>query len=216
MIDLAERWKQTRGEEIANALSHAVGLIAASLGAPILLWCAYQRGSPAFFVGASIFAATMLLLYLGSTIYHFWPRTPFKAALQVVDHSAIFLLIAGTYTPFALGPLQGLEGWTVLALIWLIAVAGIVLKLTKGVLHRPRLAVAMYLGMGWLVLLVIRPLALVLPTESLWCLTAGGLCYTLGVYFFLRDDKRYRHFIWHLFVLGGTASHYLAVLAYAA
>lgn len=215
-MNMSDRWKQTRGEEIANALSHGAGLLAVAMGTPVLLWFAYQRGNTPFLVGSAIFAVTMLLLYLGSTAYHSWPRTRFKAVLQVIDHSAIFLLIAGTYTPFALGPLNGPRGWAILGCIWLAAIAGVLLKVMKGVYHRPRVAVALYLGMGWLVLLVIRPLARALPHESMWWLAGGGLFYTFGVYFFVRDRERYRHFIWHLFVLGGTASHYLAVLTYAA
>jgi hemolysin III len=215
-MDFASRWPQSRGEEIANALSHGAGLLAVAIGTPILLFAASARGSRGFLIGSAIFAATMVLLYLGSTAYHSWPRTRFKAALQVVDHSAIFLLIAGTYTPLTLGPLSGPRGWTVLACVWIAAAAGVLLKVTRGVHHRPRLAVALYLTMGWLVLLVIRPLSRALPAESMCWLAAGGLFYTLGLYFFVRDDRRYRHFIWHLFVLGGTASHYLAVLTYAA
>jgi hemolysin III len=209
------RWTQSRGEEIANGISHGGGLIAAALGTPLLLDAAWTRGSVEFFVGSAIFAATVILLYLGSAVYHVWPRTTFKSVLQVIDHSAIFLLIAGTYTPFALGPLRGPWGWSVLAVVWAFAICGVLMKTCKGVLHRPRLAVFLYLAMGWLVLLVIRPLALAVPRETLLWLTAGGVVYTAGVVFFMNDHKRYCHFIWHLFVLGGTCCHYLAVLSYA-
>jgi hemolysin III len=157
----------------------------------------------------------MVFLYLGSAVYHVWPRTRFKGALQVVDHSAIFLLIAGTYTPLALGPLHGRWGWTILVIVWTLAIFGVFLKTTKGAEHRPRLAVALYLGMGWLVVFAIRPLALAVSLSTLIWLVAGGLVYTAGVLFFINDHKRYRHFIWHLFVLGGTCCHYFAVLTYA-
>jgi hemolysin III len=163
-----------------------------------------------------IFAVTTLLLYLASTVYHSWPRTPFKGALQTIDHAAIFLLIAGTYTPFALGPLHGPRGWSILAIVWALAVFGVVLKTTRGAAHRPRLAVALYLGMGWLVLIVIKPLALAVPVATLIWLIIGGLVYTAGVGFFINDRKRYCHTVWHLFVLGGTSCHYFAVLTYAA
>ncbi len=201
---------------MANSVSHGLGVIAIAIGAPFLLREAIERGSTPFLLGAIVFIATVLLQYLGSAVYHFWPRTPMKAALQTIDHSAIFLLIAGTYTPFTLGPLHGPWGWTVLVFIWAFAVFGVLLKTLKGALHWPRLGIALYLGMGWLVLLVIWPLALRVPRASLLWLVAGGLIYTAGVVFLVTDRRRYHHFVWHLFVLGGTCCHYLAILSYAA
>lgn len=209
------RWKQSKGEELANTMSHGVGLLAAAIGTPVILEAARARNSMPFLVGTCIFAATVVLLYLGSTVYHIWPRTSFKGVLQIVDHSAIFLLIAGTYTPFTLGPLHGPRGWTLLALVWTLAALGVALKATKGAAHRPRAAISLYLGMGWLILLAIHPLARAVPRASLLWLVAGGVVYTSGVIFFVNDHKRYRHFVWHLFVLGGTSCHYFAVLAYA-
>ncbi len=209
------QWSQSRGEEIANSLSHAAGLLGALIGAPILLRAAVERGSTGFVIGSAVFAATTALLYTGSAVYHFWPHTPFKAVLQKLDHSAIFLLIAGTYTPLALGPLRGPWGWSVLGVVWTMAALGVLLKTVKGAAHRPRLAVALYLVMGWMVLLVIRPLALAVEGRTLLWLVAGGVVYTSGVFFFLHDHRRYCHFIWHLFVLGGTTCHYFAVLSYA-
>lgn len=209
------KWTQSAGEELANSISHGFGLLAALAGAPILIAAALERGSMYFTVGAAVYAATILLLYLGSTLYHAWPQTRFKCFLQVVDHSAIFLLIAGTYTPLALGPLRGVTGWTVLVIVWALAIAGVIMKTTKGVLHRPRLMLGLYLGMGWLVLAVMRPLALAVPVSTLVWLALGGVVYTAGVLFFVREHVRYNHFVWHLFVLGGTVCHYLAVLSYA-
>lgn len=214
-LRIGSRWTQSHGEEVANSVSHAVGLLAATLATPVLLRAATLRGSTPFLIGSYIFAATVLLLYLGSAVYHVWPRTRFKGALQVIDHSAIFLLIAGTYTPFTLGPLYGPWGWSILALVWPLAVFGVILKTTRGAQHRPRLAVGLYLGMGWLILVAIRPLAMAVSPATLTWLIAGGLVYTAGVLFFINDHKRYRHFVWHLFVLGGTGCHYLAVLSYA-
>lgn len=208
-------WSQSNGEELANTVSHGVGFVAAAIGTPVLLAAAWSRGSIAFLVGTCVFAATFVLLYLGSTIYHVWPRTPFKGALQIVDHSAIFLLIAGTYTPFTMGPLHGPRGWGLLTVVWLLAAFGIALKATKGAKHRPRAAVGLYLGMGWLILVAIQPLAHAVPRTCLLWLVAGGVVYTSGVIFFLNDHRRYCHFVWHLFVLGGTGCHYLAVLSYA-
>ena len=208
-------WNQSRGEEIANSVSHGAGLLAAIVGAPVLIFAAWERGDLSFTIGAAVFAATVLLLYLGSTMYHAWPQNAFKCALQVIDHSAIFILIAGTYTPFTLGPLRGIWGWTILPLIWLLAISGVILKTRRGALHRPRIAMALYLGMGWVILFAIRPLARTVPTPTLFWLVAGGVTYTAGVIFFVREHVRYNHFIWHLFVLGGTVCHYLAVFTYA-
>ncbi|MFN2475495.1 MAG: hemolysin III family protein [Chthoniobacterales bacterium] len=208
-------WNQSAGEELANSISHGFGLLAAAIGTPALLFAAWERGSLPFAIGAAIFAATVLLLYLGSTLYHAWPRSAFKSALQIVDHSAIFLLIAGTYTPFTLGPLQGPHGWSILALVWTLAIFGVISKARKGPRHRPRLAIALYLGMGWLIILAIRPLATAVPLATLVWLIAGGVTYTAGIIFFVREHVRYSHFIWHLFVLGGTTCHYLAVFTYA-
>src|SRR2546423_8056972 len=126
------RWTQSRGEELANTISHGIGLVGALGGTPVLLLAAPNAGSGVFFVGTTIFAVTMLVLYLGSTLYHAWPQTRAKCVLQVFDHSAIFLLIAGTYTPFTLGPLRGVWGWTVLGLIWSLAIFGVIMKATRG------------------------------------------------------------------------------------
>jgi len=209
------RWTQSHGEEIANGASHGFGLLASAVGAPLLLEAARERGQIPFFVGTSVFVTTMVLLYLGSAIYHLWPPNRFKGVLQVIDHSAIFLLIAGTYTPITLGPLHGPWGWTILTLVWILAVCGVILKAWKGALHRPRFAICLYLGMGWVILMAIRPLWLAVPLSCLLWLLAGGIVYSAGVIFFLNDHRRYHHFVWHLFVLGGTACHYLAVLSYA-
>lgn len=209
------RWTQSKAEEIANSVSHGAGFLAAAIGTPVLLFAAWERGSIPFMAGSAIFTATMLLLYLGSTLYHAWPQTPFKCALQVVDHSAIFILIAGTYTPFTLGPLHGWRGWAILAAVWLLALFGVLLKMRRGALHRPRLSMALYLGMGWLIIVAVVPLARAVSISTLFWLVAGGVTYTAGVIFFVREHVRYNHFVWHLFVLAGTACHYLAVLTYA-
>jgi hemolysin III len=208
-------WKQSFGEELANAISHGVGLLAALLGTPVLLLAAWQSGDRGFFIGSIIFAATMLFLYFGSTLYHAWPQTRGKCVLQVIDHGAIFLLIAGTYTPFVLGPLRGAWGWTILMLVWALAIFGVILKMARGVRRHTKLAMCLYLGMGWLMLIAIRPLARHVPLTGLLWLVAGGIAYTLGVIFFVNERVRYSHFVWHLFVLAGTSCHFLAVLACA-
>jgi len=165
-------------------------------------------------VGASVFAAAVVLLYLASTLYHALPRSKAKRVFQVIDHSAIFLLIAGTYTPFTLGVLRGAWGWTLFGLIWSLAAVGIVLK-AAGRLRHPVLSTLLYLGMGWLILIAIRPLWLRVPLAGLLWLLLGGIAYTAGLAFLAAKGVRYSHLVWHLFVLAGTASHFCAVLWYA-
>jgi hemolysin III len=209
------KWTQSRGEEIANSISHGLGLTAALVAAPFLIVAASAHEDRAFLVGTAIFVATMLLLYLGSTLYHAWPQTALKCVLRVIDHSAIFLLIAGTYSPFTLGPLRGIWGWTIFAVVWALAIIGVLSKLIGGV-RRPKLAIPLYLGMGWLILIAIRPLAAVVPFASVAWLVAGGIAYTSGLIFFANERVRYNHFVWHLFVLAGTLCHFCAVFSYAA
>ena len=218
MIDafaLGER-PQSVGEEIANSVSHGIALLAALVATPVLITTAVRRGDAAGVVGASVFASTMLLLYLTSTLYHALAKNRAKPVFQVLDHGAIFLLIAGTYTPFTFGVLRGPWGWTLFGLVWGLAVAGVVLRAVGGVRY-PRLSTYLYLAMGWLALIAIRPLWLHVPAWGLFWLLAGGLAYTAGVVFFATDERiRYNHFIWHLFVIAGTACHFVAVLLYAA
>ena len=209
-------WTQSIGEELANTISHGIGLTGAMIGTPILLLAAFHRGSLSFLIGTIVFTVTMLVLYLGSMLYHAWPQTPAKSILQVLDHSAIFLLIAGTYTPFALGPLRGVWGWTMLGLIWALAALGVLVKATRGTARHKKFAMALYLGMGWLALIFIRPLALAVPLSAVLWLVAGGIAYTTGVLFYVNRRLRYSHFVWHLFVLVGTGCHFAAVLICAA
>ena len=205
------RRTQSAGEELANTISHALGLVGAMIGTPILLLAAFHHGSISFFIGTIIFTSTMLLVYLGSTVYHAWPQTRVKSFLQLVDHSAIFLLIAGTYTPFALGPLRDAGGLTMLGIVWTLAVFGVVMKATRGTLRHRKLAMTLYLGTGWLAVIFIRPLALAIPLSALLWLIAGGIAYTVGTLFFANERLRYAHFVWHLFVLAGTSCHFAAV-----
>jgi hemolysin III len=211
-LPVSRRRTQSKGEELANSISHGIGLCAALIGAPILLLEA-RRGSPGFFLGTVIFVVTVSMLYLGSTLYHAWPQTRGKSILQVLDHSAIFLLIAGTYTPFTLGPLRGFWGSTMLALVWTLAIFGVFLKTTRGTSRHPKLAMTLYLGTGWLALIAAGPMTLAIPFPALFWLLAGGIAYTTGVLFFVNQRVRYGHFIWHLFVLVGSSCHFLAVLS---
>jgi len=206
---------QSPGEEVANSVSHGMGLIAALVATPFLMMQAGRGQDAGFMAGASIFAVTMVLLYLASTLYHALPAGRAKRVLRVIEHSAIFLLIAGTYSPFMLGVLRGAWGWTLFGLIWGLALLGVVLK-TLDRLSHPIVSTGLYLLMGWLLLIAIKPLVTRMPAPGLLWLIAGGLAYTAGVAFFAIDSRvRYAHFVWHAFVLAGTACHYFAVLWYA-
>lgn len=208
--------EQSRNEELANSLSHGAALLAAIIAAPILIAHAVNRGNVNFIVGASIFAATMILLYATSTLYHALPPGRLKHTFRIIEHAAIFLLIAGTYTPFTLGILHGGWGWMLFGIIWGLAAIGVLLKIIAGATH-PTAFVILYVFMGWVIVIAAKPLYTQLPPSGLAWLLAGGLSYTVGVAFFAADSRvRYAHFIWHLFVIAGTSCHYFAVLWYAA
>jgi hemolysin III len=208
--------EQSRGEEIANSISHGIGLIAALSATPILMLQAVRHGHPGFIIGATIFAATMVLLYLTSSIYHALPPGKVKDVFNMIEHSAIFLLIAGTYTPFTLGVLRGPWGWTLLVLVWGLAIAGVVLKL-RNRMQNTIVSIGFYLLMGWLMIVALKPLLARMPASGLLWIAAGGMAYTVGVVFFAADSRlRFGHLIWHMFVMAGTACHYCAVLWYAA
>jgi hemolysin III len=206
---------QSLGEEVANSLSHGVGFLATVAAFPVLVMAAQQRGATAGIVGASVFATAMVLLYLVSTLFHALPRCRAKRVFQILDHSAIYLLIAGTYTPFTLGVLRGDWGWTLFGLVWGMAVAGTVLKALGGVRYTT-LSTWTYLAMGWLVVIAAKTVWTLVPGWGLFWLIAGGVAYTAGAVFFMAERIRYFHFVWHLFVVAGTACHFIAVLRYAA
>lgn len=212
-----ERREQSRGEELANSISHGIGLVAALLATPFLIMQAAERGDGGFIFGATLFAMTVILLYLASALYHGLPPGKVKRLFRVIEHTAIYLLIAGTYTPFTLGVLRGPWGWALLVLIWTLAGAGVVLTIYDQASHRI-FSTILYLLMGWLIVVAIKPLSAGgVPTSGLLLLLAGGVAYTAGVVFYATDARlRYGHFIWHLFVLAGTVCHYLAVFWYAA
>ena len=209
------RSKPSDGEEIANAISHGVGLLAAVAVAPFLIATAVWRESSAGVVGVSVFAATVILLYFTSTLYHGVREGRAKRVLRVLDHVAIYLLIAGTYTPFTLGVLRGGWGWTLFGIIWSLALTGIVLKVIFRFRY-PITSTALYLMMGWTALIAIKPLWERVPLWGLVWLAAGGMAYTVGVVFFAADRVKYNHLVWHLFVLAGTACLVIAVLLYSA
>ncbi|MEQ8361345.1 MAG: hemolysin III family protein [Cyclobacteriaceae bacterium] len=205
--------EQSLGEEIANSVSHGVGFLAAVAITPIMIIKAIPAGAAAV-VGVSVFGTTMMVLYLASTLYHAFPESRTKRIFRIFDHGAIFLLIAGTYTPFTLTILYGTWGWTLFGIVWALAAGGVVLKSIRNV-KTSKLSIALYLGMGWLALLAAKPLYYSLPGWGLFWLVAGGVMYSAGVLFFAYDHRiRYNHFIWHLFVLAGTTCHVIAVLGY--
>src|SRR5688500_15537030 len=206
---------QTLGEEIANAVTHGAGLLASIAALPVLILAALNRQDVWQIVGGAVFGATLVMLYLASTIYHALPVSRAKRVLRVIDHSAIYLLIAGTYTPFTLGALRGPWGWTLLGTIWALALLGIAAKLTLG-FRFPRLSTVLYIAMGWLVVIALQPLATRVSPAGLAWLVAGGLCYTGGVVFYATDTRiRYGHALWHLFVIAGSLCHFVAVLSHA-
>jgi len=207
--------RQSLGEEIANSVSHGLGLLASLAAFPVLVIVAHQRGDVTGIVGASVFATTMVLLYLTSTLFHALPGCRAKRVFQILDHSAIYLLIAGTYTPFTLGVLRGAWGWTLFGLVWGLAVVGTVLKALGGVRYTT-VSTWVYLAMGWLILIAADTAWALVPKWGLFWLLAGGIAYTAGAVFFMVERIRYFHFVWHLFVVAGTACHFIAVLWYAA
>ena len=205
---------QSFSEEIANSVSHGVGLLAAVVGVPFLIVAAVDGGDTAAIVGVSIFGLTLVLLFLTSTLYHAVTHPGAKPVLRIIDHVAIYLLIAGTYTPLALGVLRGGWGWALFGIVWGLGLAGVILKLLAGVRY-PRLSVGLYIAMGWLVVIAIKPLWDSLPVAGLLWLVAGGVAYTGGVVFYAADRLRYAHLVWHLCVLAGATCHFIAILKYA-
>jgi hemolysin III len=198
-------------EELWNALTHGFGAVASIVAGTVLVTLAALFGGPREIVSAGVFSVTLLLLYVASTLYHAIPHARTKARLRVLDHCAIFLLIAGTYTPFTLITLQGAWGWTLFGIVWAIAGLGIVLKL----FFTGRMEVvstALYLALGWVVVIAYRPLVEAMHPATLGWLVAGGLCYTLGTAFYMSRRIPYAHGIWHIFVLGGSACHFAAVV----
>lgn len=210
-----QKRKQSHGEEIANSVSHGLGLIAVIVGIPFLIVHAARQSDAGFIVGASIFSASMVLLYLTSTLYHAFPHGKSKQYMRVMDHAMIFLFIAGTYTPLTFGVLRGAFGWTLFGLVWGLAMVGVALKIFCVSVHHI-ISTGLYLLMGWLAVIAIEPLFTRMTTMGLIWLIAGGLAYTSGIAFYVASSKlKYGHFIWHLFVIAGSVCHYFMVLGYS-
>lgn len=208
--------RQTFGEELANSISHGIGLVVALVAFPFLIVRSVQEGSTASLVGVIVFGVALLLLFLASTVYHALPEGRAKGVFKVLDHCAIFLMIAGTYTPFTLGVLRGSWGWSLFGVVWGLAVLGILTK-TFFSARGGVFSTALYLAMGWLILIAVRPLFQALPLTCIVWLVAGGLAYTAGVAFYALDHRiRFGHFGWHLFVVIGAFSHFVAIYQCAA
>ena len=201
----------TLGVEIANSITHGIGAILSVPGLIILVLFATWYGGMWEIISFSIYGTTLLLLYLASTLYHSFQRPRLKHILRIIDHSSIYLLIAGTYTPFLLVAIRGTLGWTMLVLVWGLAVLGIAFKALF--IHRFQvLSTLAYVGMGWLCVIAWNEMVTNLPPQSLTLLAAGGASYTIGVIFYAWHKMPYNHAVWHLFVLGGSACHYFAIL----
>jgi hemolysin III len=205
---------QSVAEEIANCISHGIGLIAAIAGIPILILSALERGGGFALIGALVFGIALFALYLFSTLYHITRQQRLKQVFRACDHAAIFLLIAATYTPFLLGALRGFWGWTFFAAIWALAVSGIVFIACGGLKYRTA-NICFCLALGWIAVLASRLFWLHVAPAGLILIAAGGIAYTAGTIFYAFRRLRFGHFVWHLIVLAGTIFHFCAVLWYA-
>ena len=200
-------------EEVLNSLTHGIGLALSLGGVSVLVVLASLRGGVWHIVGCSIFGASLVTLYTASTLYHAARRERVKRTLRVVDHVCIFLLIAGTYTPFVLTIFRGSWGWTLFGLVWAFAAVGIFLK--AGLMkYRISQSVLPYVLMGWIGVMMIKPMLSLIPAGGLLLLVGGGLVYTVGVIFYTRDEMPHSHAVWHLFVLAGSTCHYFAIVFY--
>ncbi|MCJ8320627.1 MAG: hemolysin III family protein [Colwellia sp.] len=205
--------KYSNAEELANTISHALGVVLSIIALTVLLITSIDEGNPLTIVSYAIYGTSLVLLFLASTLYHGSRNEKFKQTFKLLDHCAIYILIAGSYTPLMLIPLKGPLGYGMLTLIWLIAVAGIIFKVKFGHKHK-KLSLMTYLGMGFISLAIINQLYLSLSTQALILLGAGGLIYTLGVIFYVQKRIPFNHAIWHLFVLAGAACHFFMMWLY--
>ncbi len=210
---LAGNNRYSLGEEIANSITHGIGAGLSIAALSILVTLAGLFGDTWRIVSFSIYGTTLILLYLSSTFYHSFQSPYLKNIFRILDHSAIFLLIAGTYTPFTLVTLRGGWGWTLLCLVWATGISGVIFKIFFINRFKP-LSLAIYIGMGWLGIIALKPLLSALPVGGMIWLGIGGLAYLLGVIFYLWEGIPFNHAIWHLFVLGGSVCHFFSILFY--
>lgn len=213
MVERCESRRASRAEERANAITHGIGLLLSLIGTPILVRSALARGETLAVVGAGVFGGALVALYTSSTLYHAVTHHITKHRMRLCDHIAIYLLIAGTYTPFTFGVLRGVWGWVLFALVWLMALVGVLGKL-RFRFRNERLSTALYVAMGWVAILAVGPLFSSMERPGLILLFSGGLMYTGGVIFY-RQKSSWSHPVWHLFVMAGSACHYFAVLWYS-
>ncbi|MDF9761059.1 hemolysin III [Peribacillus simplex] len=203
----------TKKEEVVNAITHGVGVLLSIAALVFLIIFSVQKGSPWHVVISVIYGASMLLLYVSSTLVHSFPEGKTKDIFEIFDHSAIYIFIAGTYTPIMVLVIQGSLGWTLLGIIWGVAIIGVVFKAfyVKRFLF---LSTLLYIAMGWMIVIVWGPLTAAMPSEGIQLLIAGGLLYTFGAIFYVWRGFPFHHAVWHVFVLGGSATHFFAVLFY--
>ena len=203
----------TNGEELANSITHGIGAILSVAALALLVTFGALYGDAWSVTSGSIFGVSLILAYSASTVYHSLRAERAKKVFRKIDHAGIFLLIAGTYTPFLLVSLRGPWGWSLFGVVWGLCVTGMILKFFLAGRFRV-LSTLIYILMGWLIVIAIKPLAAALPAGGIWLLAAGGLCYTGGTVFYLWKSLRYHHAIWHLFVLAGSICHFFSVLIY--
>lgn len=199
-------------EEIANAITHGVGALASAAAGAVLVTLATLHGTRMQLISAVVFSISLILLYTASTLYHAIPSLAVKRRLKVFDHCAIYMLIAGTYTPFALIGLRGTVGWWLFGVAWGLASIGIVFKLFFTGRYK-LFSTLVYIGMGWMAVFAIQPMLTNIPLSALGWLLAGGVAYTAGTVFYHNEKLRYSHAVWHLFVLAGSACHFIAVIS---
>ncbi len=211
MSDKKPKREYSTKEEVANAITHGIGAVLAIASLVVLVVLAVHQGTIWHVVSFSIYGSTLVLLYFSSTLYHSLARTRARKLFHKFDHISIYLLIAGTYTPFCLTALRGWIGWTVFGIVWSCAILGAILK-SIAVGKRVLLSTILYVSMGWIILMVIKPLFNAISFHGFLLLVAGGVSYTLGTIFFIRDNVKYNHSVWHLFVLGGSILHFFSIL----
>ncbi|MBP2639487.1 MAG: hypothetical protein H6Q66_438 [Firmicutes bacterium] len=200
-------------EEMMNAVTHGIGALFSFAGFVVLTASAYMYGTVWHLISFAVYGFSLFLLYLASALYHSFRNEKLKYIFRICDHSAIYLLIAGTYTPFSLVLLHGFVGWIILGVVWALAALGVMLKIFFGARLKVMSTIC-YLIMGWLIVVVIKPIAAVLPAEGLFWLVGGGVLYTIGSFFYLNRRIPYHHAVWHLFVLAGSIAHFVVVFYY--
>ncbi|OAA91847.1 PAQR family membrane homeostasis protein TrhA [Clostridium ljungdahlii] len=203
----------TRGEEIANAVTHGVGTLLSIAALVLLIVFSSRMGDKWYIVSYTIYGVSMLILYLESTLYHSITNLKAKKVFRIFDHASIYLLIAGTYTPFTLTILRSSIGWMIFAIVWIMAICGIVMKIFWIGKHEV-VSTLIYIAMGWIIIFAMKRLLLLLPPAGIVLLVAGGIIYTVGAFLYMLDKIPYNHAIWHLFVIGGSACHFFCVLLY--